>query len=133
MYSPVVVKGIINEYLTLKIQNEDTEKCLSIIKYFEKHGYLSDKQVYCLKSQIEKAKNPEITYHLNEDIPNAKGKIVIEFPHLPKCCDDCPLQISSYDEDALYGDGYSTSCIFGCSIWASSIQRPEDCPIKVVE
>lgn len=133
MYKPDVIKGIINEYLTLKIDNSETEKCLSIIKFFESKGYLTDKQVYCLKSEISKAKNPEIVYFLNENINNPAGKIVIEFPHLPKCCDDCPLQIVEYDEDSLFGDGRITSCIFGCSIWGSSIERPEDCPIKVIE
>lgn len=61
-----------------------------------------------------------------------KYQIVISFDMLPKHCGECPLYQwnETYDEDAFFGDGYSNSCPFGCTVWESLIKRPADCPIK---
>ena len=59
--------------------------------------------------------------------------IEIDIKEFPKTCDDCPLFVESYDEDAMWGSGYSSSCLFGCDHIGCCIERPKDCVLKYRE
>lgn len=113
--------------------------CENIVALFECGKELTDRQVHCLLKQIEEGKNTDgddytpgqINYGFGDDIPNLKCVITIKLDGVPSNCDECPLCIEEYDEDAMWGSGYSRSCMLGCSIFGSSIRRPGDCPIEV--
>jgi len=68
----------------------------------------------------------------NSEFKHAEGQIIISFNHLPKNCYECPVHMSSYDEDGFFGDNMIYYCPFGGSNRGSAIKRPEGCPIKKV-
>lgn len=124
-YTNKEIEEIINQYQNKQLHNSYTEICNNIISFYNIKGYLSAKQVYILEKQIKEGKN-EINCCPYNKIKNPKGKITLTFDHIPNNCDECPLKVIP----GGYGQEY---CLFGCSIWGSSIERPEDCPIEILK
>ena len=124
-YNKREIEDTISQYQNKQLHNSYTELCNNIISFYETHDYLTVKQMYILEKQIEEGKN-EINYCPYNNIKNPKGKITLTFDYIPNNCDECPLRVISGE----YGQEY---CLFGCSIWGSSIERPADCPIEVLK
>jgi len=132
---------LIETYKNLNIQNSDTDLCNKIIDFFHEKGYLSKSQRRVLEKQIFMAEEDSINkilngiyeeqdeeaqgYDIYGEMKKPKGYIKIDFSVLPKHCGECPLTVKS--------SWHSDNCMFGCSIWGSHIERPSDCPIKVIK
>ena len=124
-YTNEELEEFIKQYQSKQLYNSYTQLCNKIISFYETHGYLSVKQVRVLEKQIKEGKN-EIKCCPYDNIENPQGKITLTFDYIPNNCDECPLKVIP----GGYGQEY---CLFGCSIWGSSVERPEDCPIEVLK
>jgi len=143
------IEALIKAYEAKSPENGYTQMCNSIIQFYHTKGYLTYKQVRVLERQVYENEKDEINQILNDiqteneedaikvlgfegEIKNPKGYIRLDFAEIPPNCNECPLTIEEYDEDAFWGSGYHSYCMFGCSMWESAIKRPPDCPIKLL-
>lgn len=112
----------------------------SILNFYAEKGKLSEKQLSCLYAPVEEYKNENPNSHIfpinyatdKNELTSVKAKVTLFLDEIPSNCTECPLVITAYNEDAFWGSGYSSSCMFGASVYGSAVKRPDDCPIKKV-